>query len=234
MTVTIEGKMFGGYKKPDFTNKETGEVSKGKYIVQLMVEQKLKNDEVKSEQQYVEELLPLLREAVRIRVKNNTTSHGAFLSGGMDSSTMVGLMSPFVKGKIHTFSFRCKGKTFDESHYAKIISDTYNTEHQLVEFSPEEILNKVESNIRKKDTPDKLLRNFQKYFAQGKRSAAEDLARALISNYPSRPEGYYCMGMLIEGTNPLVASKFYRASLIFDEKYEPSRKRLETLEEGKR
>jgi len=101
-------------------------------------------------------------------------------------------------------------------------------------FSPEEILSKVESNIRKKDTPDKLLRNFQKYLAQGKRSAAEDLARALISNYPSRPEGYYCMGMLIEGTNPLVASKFYRASLIFDEKYEPSRKRLETLEEGKR
>ena len=49
MTVTIEGKMFGGYKKPDFTNKETGEVSKGKYIVQLMVEQKLKNDEVKNE-----------------------------------------------------------------------------------------------------------------------------------------------------------------------------------------
>ncbi|MCD6463721.1 MAG: response regulator [Thermotogae bacterium] len=101
-------------------------------------------------------------------------------------------------------------------------------------FSPEEILSKVESNIRKKDTPDKLLRNFQKYLAQGKRSAAEDLARALISNYPSRPEGYYCMGMLIEDTNPLVASKFYRASLIFDEKYEPSRKRLETLEEGKR
>ena len=40
-----------------------------------------KNDEVKSEEQYVEELLPLLRESVRIRVKNNTTSHGAFLSG---------------------------------------------------------------------------------------------------------------------------------------------------------
>jgi hypothetical protein len=49
MTVTIEGKMFGGYQKPDFTNKETGEVSKGKYIVQLMIEQKLKNGEIKNE-----------------------------------------------------------------------------------------------------------------------------------------------------------------------------------------
>ena len=49
MTVTIEGKMFGGFQKPDFTNKETGETVKGKFIVQLMVEQKLKNDEIKNE-----------------------------------------------------------------------------------------------------------------------------------------------------------------------------------------
>ena len=49
MTVTIEGKMYGGYQKPDFTSKETGEVSKGKFVVQLMVSQKLKNDEIKNE-----------------------------------------------------------------------------------------------------------------------------------------------------------------------------------------
>jgi len=49
MTVTIEGKMLSGYQKPDFTNKETGETTKGKFIVQLMVEQKLKNDEIKNE-----------------------------------------------------------------------------------------------------------------------------------------------------------------------------------------
>ena len=49
MTVTINGKMFGGYLKPDFTSKETGEVTKGKFVVQLMVEQKLKNDEIKNE-----------------------------------------------------------------------------------------------------------------------------------------------------------------------------------------
>lgn len=49
MIVLIEGKMFGGYQKPDFTNKETGETTKGKFIVQLMVEQKLSNDETKNE-----------------------------------------------------------------------------------------------------------------------------------------------------------------------------------------
>ena len=49
MTVTIEGKMFSSFQKPDFTNKETGETTKGKFIVQLMVAQKLKNDEIKNE-----------------------------------------------------------------------------------------------------------------------------------------------------------------------------------------
>lgn len=49
MIVVIEGKMFGSYRKPDFTNKETGETTKGKFVVQLMIEQKLKNDEIKNE-----------------------------------------------------------------------------------------------------------------------------------------------------------------------------------------
>ena len=49
MNITIEGKMLSGYQKPDYTNKESGEITKGKFVVQLMVEQKLKNDEIKNE-----------------------------------------------------------------------------------------------------------------------------------------------------------------------------------------
>lgn len=49
MIVTIEGKMIGGFQKPDYTDKDTGEIQKGKFAVQLMVEQTLKNDEIKSE-----------------------------------------------------------------------------------------------------------------------------------------------------------------------------------------
>ena len=49
MTVTIEGKMFGGYQKPDYTNKETGEVKEGKYIVQIMTPQILRNGATKNE-----------------------------------------------------------------------------------------------------------------------------------------------------------------------------------------
>ena len=45
----IKGKMFGGYQRPDYTDKETGVVKKGKYIVQLMTEQTLSNGETKNE-----------------------------------------------------------------------------------------------------------------------------------------------------------------------------------------
>jgi hypothetical protein len=49
MKLTLEGTMFSGYLKPDYTDKETGEVTIGKYVVQIKVEQKLKNDEIKTE-----------------------------------------------------------------------------------------------------------------------------------------------------------------------------------------
>ncbi|MDW7679278.1 MAG: asparagine synthase-related protein, partial [bacterium] len=62
-------------------------------------------DAEKSEDKITAELLPLLRESITKRLDSVRNSHGAFLSGGMDSSTVVGLMSPFVNGKIHTFSF---------------------------------------------------------------------------------------------------------------------------------
>lgn len=98
-----------------------------------------KNGSPQAEEKYKEELLPLMQKAVKLRVEE-ADSHGAFLSGGMDSSSVVGLMSSEVRGNIHTFSFRCKGKSFDESHYAKIVSDRYGTNHHLVEYDAEEVL----------------------------------------------------------------------------------------------
>ena len=110
-----------------------------------------KPEQQKTEEQYAAELLPLMRETVKVRLEDDT-SHGAFLSGGMDSSSIVGLMSPLIKGKLHTYSFRCKGKSFDESHYAKIVSDRYHTEHHLVEYDADEVL-AIEEVVKYMDEP---------------------------------------------------------------------------------
>ena len=47
MDIFIKAKLFSAFQKPDFTNKDTGEITKGKYILQLISERKLSNGENK-------------------------------------------------------------------------------------------------------------------------------------------------------------------------------------------
>lgn len=85
-----------------------------------------------------EQLLHLMKDAVSIRFDKNQ-KRGVFLSGGMDSSTMVALTSEHAENNLSTFSFRCRGESFDESHYAKIMADHYHTQHHLVEYLPDHV-----------------------------------------------------------------------------------------------
>lgn len=56
---------------------------------------------------------------------------GAFLSGGIDSSAVVGLMSQYVRSPIKTFSvgFEQKHAHLDELHWARLVADRFNTVH---------------------------------------------------------------------------------------------------------
>jgi asparagine synthase (glutamine-hydrolysing) len=58
-----------------------------------------------SEAEYAEQLEVLLREAVRVHLVSDVP-FGAFLSGGLDSSTIVALMSQFLGDQVKTFSVR--------------------------------------------------------------------------------------------------------------------------------
>lgn len=91
------------------------------------------------ESYFTKGILELLDDSVAIRLSGNGARPGAFLSGGMDSSSIVGLSTPKLAKKMETYSFRCKGKSFDESKYAQIMSDEYGTNHHLVEFPSEEM-----------------------------------------------------------------------------------------------
>jgi asparagine synthase (glutamine-hydrolysing) len=65
---------------------------------------------------------------------------GVFLSGGMDSSTVTALAGRAQDAPLWTFSYRCLGVSFDESHYANTVSDFFGTRHALIEYSPETVL----------------------------------------------------------------------------------------------
>jgi asparagine synthase (glutamine-hydrolysing) len=80
------------------------------------------------EVEYLEELHRLLDDSVRLRLRSDVPL-GAFLSGGIDSSTVVALASRHVTSPLKTFSVGFAARDFDESSYARLVADRFRTEH---------------------------------------------------------------------------------------------------------
>ena len=78
---------------------------------------------------------------------------GAFLSGGIDSSAVVALMSLNSTEKINTFNLAFGEKEYDESGYAEIIARKYGTNHTKYLLRPEDFLSQVESGLEAMDSP---------------------------------------------------------------------------------
>ena len=57
---------------------------------------------------------------------------GAFLSGGLDSSSIVGLMSKYMNEPVKTFSIGFEAEEYDESDEAAFVSDHFGTEHHEI------------------------------------------------------------------------------------------------------
>jgi len=85
---------------------------------------------------YMEELRALLDEAVRLRLVADVPL-GAFLSGGIDSSTIVGLMSRHTDRPVKTFSIGFREDGYDELKYARIAANRFETEHHEFIVTPE-------------------------------------------------------------------------------------------------
>lgn len=82
----------------------------------------------KNDQTWSEAIRDSLSEAVKIRLISDVPL-GAYLSGGLDSSFMVGLMSQVSKDPIETFSIGFDDQIKDESKYARIVADHFKTTH---------------------------------------------------------------------------------------------------------
>lgn len=91
--------------------------------------------------EWKERILTKLDESVRLRMISDVPV-GAFLSGGIDSSAVVALMSRHSEQSIKTFSIGFREEKYNELQYARMIAERYGTEHTefIVEPKAMEVL----------------------------------------------------------------------------------------------
>jgi asparagine synthase (glutamine-hydrolysing) len=88
--------------------------------------------------QKAEELLALMEDATRIRLRSDVPV-GAYLSGGIDSTFTTALITRFAQERLRTFSVAFEDSTFDESSYQREASDFLHTKHSEIRCSAEDI-----------------------------------------------------------------------------------------------
>ena len=91
-----------------------------------------------SDEDYISQFRLLFETAVHKRLMSDVPL-GVYLSGGIDSSSIVAIASKFSDEPINTFSIGFGAKT-DEFSYAKIVADQFQTNHQEIMTTDENIL----------------------------------------------------------------------------------------------
>lgn len=93
-----------------------------------------------------------LEEAVRIRMVSDVP-FGAFLSGGLDSSAVVALMSRHSSQPVKTFSVGFSESNYTELPYARAIARQFGTDHHELEVDSAQLMTHLPALVRFRDAP---------------------------------------------------------------------------------
>jgi asparagine synthase (glutamine-hydrolysing) len=83
-----------------------------------------------------EELDALLRQSIREHLVSDVPL-GMWLSGGIDSSTILHYAATESSSRLKTFSISFRGRSFDETAYIKEVASLYQTDHEQLDLNPE-------------------------------------------------------------------------------------------------
>lgn len=93
-------------------------------------------DKEQKEEYYVEKMEDLLKETVKMHLMSEVPL-GAFLSGGVDSSAIVALISEISNERVKTFSVGFDVPDFNELEYARLVAKRFGTEHHEINLKPD-------------------------------------------------------------------------------------------------
>jgi asparagine synthase (glutamine-hydrolysing) len=104
-------------------------------------------------QKTAEELRELLLDAMRIHLRSDVPV-GVFLSGGLDSSATVALLTEAGHRNLKTFSVAHQaGAQYDETPYARLVADRFQTDHHVLYIDPNQFLECIPRFIWHMDEP---------------------------------------------------------------------------------
>jgi asparagine synthase (glutamine-hydrolysing) len=89
-------------------------------------------------EEYLEQFSTLLIDAAKIRLRADVPV-GAYLSGGLDSSTLAAIVRHFTTNRLNTFSIAFSDADYDESPYQTWMADFLGTQHQVARVQPADI-----------------------------------------------------------------------------------------------
>lgn len=93
-------------------------------------------DYSRTEEDFIEQLREVLEDSVRLHLASDVPL-GAFLSGGVDSSSVVAMMSRLTSGPVKTFSIGFTEGDYNELAYARLVAGKFGTEHRELVLDPD-------------------------------------------------------------------------------------------------
>ncbi|KXJ99375.1 MAG: asparagine synthase [Acidobacteria bacterium OLB17] len=112
---------------------------------------------------FVEEWREMFREAVELRLMADVPL-GMFLSGGIDSSAIAGVMSQLVDEPIKTFSVAFDDREANEHRFARLVADEFGTDHHETIVTPDEFFDALPKLVWHEDEPLGFIASVPLYF----------------------------------------------------------------------
>jgi asparagine synthase (glutamine-hydrolysing) len=98
------------------------------------------------------EVTELIKESVALQMVSDVPL-GAFLSGGIDSSAVTGILSQLHNLPVKTLSIVFKEKEYDESEYSGLVAMRFATDHHILHLGESDLLNALPNAISAMDQP---------------------------------------------------------------------------------